>query len=111
MKMYLNLTRKGLVELPQIPERVDILWCYHNKLKKLDGLPDSLITLHCANNLITELVELPKGLQELMCHKNPLINLPPFPLSLSYIRISPWQIDSCLRNGRKGKPLKILIMN
>jgi hypothetical protein len=74
----LDLSRLRLTELPELPEGVTWLHCYHNKLTSLpDTLPASLICLDCSHNQVTTLPDtLPVGLRYLKCIDNRLTRLP-----------------------------------
>ena len=56
----LNLDYLNLTELPELPEGLERLYCYDNKLTELPELPEGLKTLKCDNNKLTELPELLK---------------------------------------------------
>lgn len=36
---FLNLSNQNLIELPDLPDTLEILWCYSNKLIELPKLP------------------------------------------------------------------------
>jgi hypothetical protein len=74
----LDLSRLGLTELPELPEGLVELICYHNRLTKLpDKLPASLRYLNCSGNQLTRLPDnLPARLAILYCSHNELTTLP-----------------------------------
>jgi len=74
----LDLSWLGLTELPELPVRLQDLYCQGNLLTRLpDILPASLTTLCCNNNQLTRLPDtLPTGLTELDCSHNRLTRLP-----------------------------------
>jgi len=98
-KMLL-LSDLGLTELPELPERVDILVISNNRLTRLPRLPEGLIDLDCHNNQLTELPELPPTLRSLECQVNPLTTLPLLPPSLERLVCNNTRITSLpeLRN-------------
>lgn len=56
----LDLSKLGLVTLPELPEGLYSLICNNNNnLTTLPELPDTLILLYCNNNKLTSLPKLP----------------------------------------------------
>ena len=74
----LDLSRLELTALPELPEGLVELICYHNRLTKLpDKLPASLRYLNCSGNQLTRLPDnLPARLTVLYCSLNELTTLP-----------------------------------
>lgn len=78
-----------LLELPEIPNSVQVLVCNSNILKSLPKLHDGLTTLVCFDNYISDLPELPGSLEVLKCGRNNISHLPSrFPDSLEFIDVS-----------------------
>ena len=105
-KTILNLSKKGLTELPADLLKytnLQILNCSNNKLEVLPELPASLEILYCFENKLEELPELPASLQELYCEKNQLTKLPELPASLQELE--------CSNNPLKNVGFKITIKN
>ena len=44
-----------LTKLPELPNSLQILYCYNNELQELPKLPNLLKELNCNNNLLQEL--------------------------------------------------------
>ena len=80
----LDVTGLNLVELPELPESLEYLFCANNKLTELPKL-SKLKYLYCYNNNLKELPKLPKGLTHLCCGNNNLTELPELPDSLEYL--------------------------
>ena len=72
----LNLSFLNLDKLPKLPNSLQILYCWNNKLTKLPKLPNSLKELCCYNNKLLKLPKLPDSLRELDCYNNNLTELP-----------------------------------
>jgi Leucine-rich repeat (LRR) protein len=73
----LTVASYGLTSLPELPEDLEILYCYENKLTSLPELPKTLKILMCHDNQIKLLPELPEKLEVLYCYNNPLESLIP----------------------------------
>lgn len=71
----LDLSNKGLVELPDLSKYINLktLNCYRNKITTLDNLPPGLKRLLCSHNKLIALDNLQPGLRILECNNNPLI--------------------------------------
>jgi len=84
----LDLCKLNLVELPEIPYGVEMLFCTYNKLTSLpDNLPITLKQIYCINNQLTSLPEtLPPNLEKISCSYNKITKLPEkLPLTLKEI--------------------------
>ena len=68
--IVIDCSCQNLYELPELPDTLEYLFCYHNNLTSLPELPNNLKELYCSNNKITELPILPEGLQYLSCEGN-----------------------------------------
>ena len=68
--------------LENMPNSLQELYCYYNKITKLGNFPTNLQILYCANNQITKLENLPTSLQELYCSHNQITKLENLPTSL-----------------------------
>jgi Leucine-rich repeat (LRR) protein len=88
-KIYKNV----YVELCLLPEKLEILNCWHNSLHCLPDLPDTLLELYCGTNMLTELPKLPKKLRILSCGDNLLTYLPDLPETLEKLDCSYNDID------------------
>ena len=67
-----------IVNLDNIPVRLEILDCNNNQITKISQLPKSLKELNCSSNKIKEL-NLPEGLEILDCAYNQIIKLENLP--------------------------------
>ena len=81
----LLLSGLDLIELPEIPDTIEYLFCRNNNLTELPELPKGLTNLYCHNNKLTELPILPNKLEFLECGNNNLTELPDLPESLRYL--------------------------
>ena len=68
-----------------LPNNLEELYCYGNRLTSLPDLPNSLGKLYCATNRLTSLPELPNSLKILSCGYNRLTSLPNLPNSLEIL--------------------------
>ena len=59
-----------MTALPTLPDSLEWIYCYENKLKTLPKLPTSLIYLDCSGNQLTSLPQLPDGLEMLYAYNN-----------------------------------------
>ena len=75
-----------LISLPTLPNSLKRLDCFNNKLISLPTLPESLEMLFCNQNKLTSLPKLPNSLLNLICDHNKLRRLPNLPNSLIYLR-------------------------
>lgn len=79
----LDISCMGLVELPSLPEGIEVLMCYKNALIQLpNNLPSSIIIIDCSYNKLTSLPTLPPKLEKLSCNNNYLSSLPILPKTL-----------------------------
>jgi Leucine-rich repeat (LRR) protein len=78
----LDLSNNQLVELPELPDCLQALWCYNNCLTHLPGLPESLSHLYAHDNEIETVTRFPHHLQFLSLHHNQLQSLPTLPETL-----------------------------
>jgi len=74
-----------LVELPELPSRLQSLICSNNRLSELPALPDTLTHIDCSWNMLTTLPRLSPNLRELICNDNYLKRLPAYNANLTYI--------------------------
>jgi hypothetical protein len=81
----LNVCSCKLVELPNLPSRLQSLICSNNRLSELPALPDTLTHIDCSWNMLTTLPRLSPSLRELICNDNYLKRLPVYNANLSYI--------------------------
>ena len=67
--VYLNISNKGLDELPDLSNYKNLKYfnCSNNNIKSLDGLPKSIKELNCAHNKLTSLDKLPHSIDFLIC--------------------------------------------
>jgi len=72
----------NLSSLPELPNSLQELNCYHNELTVLPQLPNGLQKINCGYNKLTVLPQLPNSLQYLWCSYNKLSILPELPNSL-----------------------------
>jgi Leucine-rich repeat (LRR) protein len=76
----LDISYLDLKELPNnLPNNLTELYCYNNKITKLENLPDNLTELDCDNNKITKLENLPRYLTYLKCSNNMITKLENLP--------------------------------
>lgn len=90
-RQALDLSGLGLTSLPDLPDSVQILNVYDNRLSSLpENLPSSLRILSASNNLLTSLPEsLPARLHTLDVSRNLLSGLPEnLPASLRVLNVS-----------------------
>jgi Leucine-rich repeat (LRR) protein len=66
-----------LIELPDLPDELELLWCYNNNLTYIPELPKSLLMLRCNDNKLIELPELPESLEYLDGDNNNIKYLSP----------------------------------
>ena len=77
-----------------LPNSLEKLICWNNRLTLLPNLPNSLIELNCGFNRLTSLPSLPDSLEELSCFSNQLVSLPDLPNSLQYLNFHHNQLTS-----------------
>ena len=58
--------------MPILPQNIEELICYNNKLTSLPTLPQNLKYLCCSNNQLTSLPTLPQNIEALNCDNNPI---------------------------------------
>lgn len=71
----LNYSGQDLIELPELPDTLEMLYCRNNKLYKLPELPINLKLISCGKNNLTSLPKLPDTLETLSCTDNYLTKL------------------------------------
>jgi hypothetical protein len=73
----LDISHLGIQTFPRIPNGVEILYCYNNKLTYLPPLPSSVRIIDCSNNELEAISEyLPYNLISFNCSNNKLERLP-----------------------------------
>ena len=81
-KPYLDMSRKHLKNIEEIPENILEFDCSYNDLVSLPTLPKNLKVLDCYQNLIYELLDLPDSLEEISASNNQLREILKLPKSL-----------------------------
>lgn len=86
---YLDLTRLGLTEIPELPTNIQRVWLQGNKIKNITKLPSSLTILNMSSNELEYIeADLPESLTDLFVSRNKLRCLPYLPDSLERIDFS-----------------------
>jgi len=93
---YNQLTILQCASLPDLPRTLKKLYCHNNKLISLSDLPKTLEVLDCHNNNLINLLNLPNTLRILNCHNNNLTEISNIPNNL--------QILDCSRNKLTNLP-------
>ncbi len=89
----LDCESNQLIELPELPEDLVILYCGTNRLTILNDLPPFLEKLYCYSNQLIELPTLPQSLTVLYCSENKLANLSILPQALEDLDCSHNQLS------------------
>jgi hypothetical protein len=63
--MKLDISSKGLRNLPDIPDNIEYLDCSGNDIRRIEKLPGGLKYLNCANNSLEVLTNLPSSIETL----------------------------------------------
>ncbi len=79
----LDLSDLQLETLPELPNKVCILYCFNNKLTSLSISLPNLKELYCWNNELTSIDTLPDSLEVLQLSNNKLTSLNNLPLTLN----------------------------
>jgi len=90
----LNCNYNRLNSLPPLPISLTKLYCYNNRITSLPPLPINLTELDCSDNQLTSLHPLPINLTKLYCYNNRLSCLPPLPINLTKLHCSTNQLTS-----------------
>lgn len=86
---YLDLSRLGLTEIPELPTNIQRLWLQGNKIQNIYTLPSSLTILDVRNNELEFIyASLPENLTDLFVSNNKMKCLPYLPDSLERLNIS-----------------------
>ena len=78
----LECNQNFLKELPKLPNKLEHINCTDNEIQYLKDLPQSLKTMYFGFNEIKYIDKLPDGLVELYIHNNDLTYLPKLPSTL-----------------------------
>jgi Leucine-rich repeat (LRR) protein len=78
----LDISNNHLVELPELPEGLEAIWCYNNHLTHLPPFPESLRHLYVHCNQIETVTSFPRKMHIISLHHNQLQSLPTLPEEL-----------------------------
>jgi Leucine-rich repeat (LRR) protein len=78
----LDISNNQLVELPELPEGLEAIWCYNNHLTHLPPFPESLRHLYAHGNHIETVTCFPRKMHIISLHHNHLQTLPTLPQEL-----------------------------
>ena len=95
----LDLSNKGLTELPDLSKLINIseLNCSNNQLTSITSFPPNVIVINCSNNQLTSLPSFPLGVKphfKINCSNNKLTSLPTLPFGISELNCSNNQLTS-----------------
>ena len=83
-KLRCGNNNNNLIELPELPYSLKVLFIVNTSIRKLPKLPDSLEYLYCTSAMLTELPELPENLKEIKLGYNNWIKPIPYKIMIKY---------------------------
>lgn len=89
----LRVNNLRIHSLPELPVRIQELYCHNTPLTSLPELHEGLISLDCDDTPMTSLSQLPTTLKFLCCSCTKLTSLPELPTGLIELAINDTQIS------------------
>jgi len=83
--LIIYVANNVLVKLSCLPDSLEKLWCNKNFLQELPLLPMNLTVIECNDNFITKIGTLPPKLEQLKIFNNNLESLPELPDTLHWL--------------------------
>ena len=90
----LQVNFNNLTELPELPERLEELYCVENRLTQLPRFNEHLRQILCSRNQLTSLPKMNDKLQFIICNCNNLTSLPKLPVNLNVMSCENNQLTS-----------------